>query len=61
MLISATEAVQRIESKQLLAEEPGVWRGRGFRDQILTLILLEERTMITMKEASFSALIDFKN
>ena len=56
MLISATEAVQIIESKQLLAEEPGGrrrgWRGRSCRDQILTLILLGERTVITKKEAS---------
>ena len=56
MLISATEAVQRIESKQLVAEEPG--RGGGLererlqRPDYMTLILMGERTVIIKKEAS---------
>ena len=52
---------QVVEGVQLLAEEQGGFRkGRGCRDQIVTLILLGQIKMMTKKRGIFTAFIDFK-
>ena len=52
--------VQIVEGKHLLAKEQGGFRrGRGCRDQILTLTLLGQMKMMTRKRGMFAAFIDF--
>ena len=49
-----------VEERQLLAEEQGGFtRGRGCRDQILTLALLGQTMMTRSKKGMFAAFIDF--
>ena len=53
--------VQMVEGEHLLAEEQdGFRRGRGCRDQILTLTLLGQMKMMTRKRGMFAAFIDFQ-
>ena len=50
-----------IEERQLLAEEQGGFRrGRGCRDQILTLTLLGQTNMLRKKKGMLAAFIDFR-
>ena len=50
-----------VEERQLLAQEQGGFRrGRGCRDQILTLALLGQNMMTRSKKGMFAAFIDFK-
>ena len=53
--------VQIVNGELLLAEEQGGFRrGRGCRDQILTLTLLGQMRVLARKREMFAAFIDFR-
>ena len=55
--------VQIVNGEKLLAEEwrgGGGWRGRGCRDQILTLTLLGQMRVLTRRRGLFASFIGFR-
>ena len=60
-LIVQERLVEVVEEKQLLAEEQGGFRrGRGCRDQILSLSLLGQTMIAKRRKGMLAAFIDFK-
>ena len=59
-LVVQERLVQLVEGEQLLAEEQGGFRrGRGCRDQLLTLTLLGQMTMMARKGGCLQHLLIF--